>query len=216
MSKDIEKKPVKLASILVCGSSNFTDPNFVYSLLSMMNIQLKDSNAKIGYIYTSNFSGASQYARIWADMENERNIGTEGYNRIVIKEHVFDLHLEEKNHTFFEEAVIPGPVLKNDQFFKKGQEELTNLKINMVMAFPNNTGKLGASTINIKRFADLAKVPFLNCADAYKMLLAKQKQALEEEVAKRQNRENVRVQIVDNEEPTIKMAPSLINRRRQR
>lgn len=213
MSKDIENEKPKLASILVCGSSNFTDSNFVYSLLSMMNIKLKEMGSQIETIYTSKFSGASQYARTWADIENERNIGTASYKKIVIREHEFDLHLEEKNHTFFEEAEIPSPVLKNDPFFKKGQEQLTALKINMIMAFPNNTGKLGASTVNIKRFAGLAKVPFLNCADAYKMLLEKQKKVLEDEIARKQSKD-IHVQ-KPNEEQEIRIAPSLINRRRQ-
>lgn len=205
----------KKASILICGSQDLTDKNFVFLMLSTVNTTLKNGGSQIGEIYTSRFSGACKFAKTWVTIHNE-NCSKE--ERIAIKEHQFDLHLESKGHSFFEEVDIPLPVLKSDEFYKKGQEQLISTGVNMVMAFPNNTGKMGASTANIKRFALLANVRFLNCADAYRTL---QQKALEEasKVAK-ENKERhaankgFKMAYQEAEEETIQITqPVLANRR---
>lgn len=190
-------KSIKKASILVCGSSDFTDKNFVFSMLSLIDRSLQDLGSKISVIHTSGFSGASKFAKIWVDLENERNISNKNYQKIEIKEHTFDLQLEAKNHSFYEDAIIPQPVLNNDTFYKKGQEQILKSGVNYVMAFPNNTGKMGPSTANIKRFAELSNITVFNCAEAYRLLQAKM-----EEVKKEAEDENIQIS-----------QPTLTNRR---
>ncbi len=204
----------KKASILICGSKDLTDKNFVFLMLSTVNTTLKNGGSQIGEIYTSRFSGACKFAKTWVTIHNENCAKEE---RIAIKEHHFDMHLESKGHSFFEEVDIPLPVLKNDEFYKKGQEQLISTGVNMVMAFPNNTGKMGASTANIKRFSLLANVRFLNCAEAYRTL---QQKALEEasKVAqenkeKKANSSGFRM-VNQQDEETIQITqPVLANRR---
>lgn len=199
MSKEI-KKP----AILVCGSSDLTDKNFVFTMLSLVNSKLQLGGSQIGVIHTSGFAGASKFAKLWVELENERNISNKTYQRIELKEHTFDMQLESRNHSFYEDASLPIPVLRNDPFYKKGQEQILKTGIHFVMAFPNNTGKMGPSTANILRFAEMANIHKIDCAAAYRLL---------QDCQKKVEREH-QINSASSDEENIRISqPTLVNRR---
>lgn len=157
------------AKILICGSSHLTDKNFVIETLNMLNMLLwRNFNCGITEIHTSRFSGACEFARDWAELYNENAPANQ---RIKIKEFTFDTLVEKQNHSFFNEAEIPSPVLPEDDFFVKGKEELIRSGIRHIMAFPNEKNEVGVSTNNILRFAELAEIKPFNCRELYNNLL---------------------------------------------
>lgn len=169
MQKETQKK-IKRASILVCGSSHFTDENFVFETLKTFNSLLANQfNSSIGCVHTSQFSGSCSFARIWVDIQNERHSQEK---KIILKDATLDMILEKNNHSFFDEAEIPLPVLQADPFFQKGKEAMQLAGINLVFVFPDDDGKVGVATRNIQRFAELATIKVMDCSEHYREQLA--------------------------------------------
>jgi len=153
------KNKIDGVNLMVCGSQRFDDHEFVFSTLDSFHQQTRGN---IRRVFTSKFSGACEYARDWTQRTNKILVPSE---KIEIVDYAFDMVLEQKNHSFYEDAEIPPFAIANDPFFKKGQAELMSKGVNFVICFPNAEGKLGASTANIKRFADLADIPYFNCSE---------------------------------------------------
>ena len=151
-------------NVMVCGSQKFDDQEFVFGTLDTFYASTKGNIRKI---YTSKFSGACEFAREWTSRMNNT---LSADKHIEVVDYAFDMVLEQKNQTFYEDSEIPPFALSNDPFFRKGKEELISKGVNLVMCFPNLEGKLGASTANIKRFADLAKIPYFNCSELYELV----------------------------------------------
>lgn len=163
-------------NILVCGSQKFDDESFVFGMLDNFYLQ---SKGKVSKVFTSQFSGACEFARNWVEQMNERL-------RVIAKENnlgnppviqsgdcTFDMLLLERNGSLYEQLEIPEFLIQNDPFYKKGAELISQNHINLVMAFPNQLGILGASTYNINRFAKLAGIGdyILDCSEALKQLI---------------------------------------------
>lgn len=151
-------------NLLVCGSQQFEDKAFVFGLLNQLYEATQHS---ITNLYTSNFSGACQYAREWLELTNAE---LPKEKKIIHHDCTFDMHLSNQNISFYDEADIPSTIIKNDPFFIKGKELLSVNKVNMACAFPNQEGVMGASTRNIQRFCQLGEIKFLNGIEAYKLL----------------------------------------------
>lgn len=163
-------------NILVCGSQKFNDESFVFGMLDSFYLQ---SKGKVNKVFTSQFSGACEFARNWVEQMNERlsiiakenNLG----NPPVIQsgDCTFDMLLLERNGSLYEQLDIPDFLLQNDPFYLKGKELISQNHINLVMAFPNPQGILGTATYNIKRFAGLAGIGdrILDCSEALKQLI---------------------------------------------
>lgn len=169
-AKNNKSSKIKL---LVCGSKQFEDKAFVFGMLNSLFIQ---TGGGISTIYTSKFSGACQYAREWLEIQNS-SLPAEA--KIEHKDCTFDMHLAKKNISFYEEADLPEAIIQSDPFFQDGQEKLMTSGVNAVIGFPNDQGNMGPATINIKRFAKLSGVSFINGVDAYDML--KQQRLSEEQ-----------------------------------
>lgn len=178
----MQEKQTQGFNILICGSQQFHERGIVYGMLDAWN---EETGGMIGSIMTSRFSGACEYAREWIDLKKEQ-----GQN-IEHKSFVLDMHLEQKNSTLYEEMSIPSFVLQNDPFFVKGKELLLENKINLVFAFPNAEGKLGAATSNICRFAQLAQINYFDCSDALRAVI--------EERAKQEDKEEVKADVKEAE-----------------
>jgi hypothetical protein len=155
------KNKIAGLNVLVCGSQKFDDQEFVFCTLDTFYASTKGNIRKI---YTSKFSGACEFAGEWA---KRKNATLPAEQHIEISDYVFDMVLEQKNQAFYEDSEIPPYAIANDPFFRKGKEQLMSKGVNLVMCFPNLEGKLGASTANIKRFADLANIHYFNCAELY-------------------------------------------------
>jgi hypothetical protein len=149
-------------NVLVCGSTKFEDRSFVYGILDALYNQM---NGNLSGVITSRFSGASSFAKEWA-INLKDTVGAD----ISILEYNFDGLLEEKNVTLYEDPNLPEFIIKNDDFFQRGKERLIESGVKAVLAFPNAEGILGAATLNIKRFAQLASIPCLDCVQAHEMI----------------------------------------------
>jgi hypothetical protein len=160
----------KTGNILICGSQNFNDRDFVHKMLDTYYIK---SEGNVSTIYTSRFSGACEMAREWVAETNEFLRG-QGKTESLIKHRdcTFDMLLAQNNQSIYEDLNIPEYIVKHDPFFNQGKEQLIQAGVNLVFAFPNPEGILGPSTHNIVRFAQLASVPFFDCSEALKAILA--------------------------------------------
>lgn len=145
-------------NVLVSGSQKLDDSAFVKNTLNTFFMQ---TNGNIQSVFTSRFSGACAYAAEWV---KEQNILLPPDKKIALKDCTFDFHLTKKNQSLYEQLDIPEFILRNDPFFQDGKSLLISNKINLVMAFPNPEGKLGPSTQNIQRFAELAQIPVFDCS----------------------------------------------------
>lgn len=161
-------------NILICGSQKFSDESFVFGMMDQI---YKAYNGRIDTIATSKFSGSCEYVRKWIANTNEAikefsTLNKNGFQHGLIKglDCTFDMHLEKENISLYEELNIPEFIIQNDPFFQKGKELLIEKNINLILAFPNKEGILGASTENIRRFAKLANLEqtFFDCSQAYK------------------------------------------------
>jgi hypothetical protein len=171
------KKVDSGANILICGSQKFDDQAFVFGALGTLYEQ---SNGNIRKIFTSKYSGACEFAREWVNFMNSK---LPAEKQIKIDDYKFDMILEEKNQSFYEDAEIPAFAVANNPFFKKGQEELSSRGVSFVVCFPNKEGKLGASTQNIHRFAELGGIPVIDCSAMLAMIHQfREEKAQEEEV----------------------------------
>lgn len=159
-----KKNSPRKINILVCGSKQFEDKAFVFGMLNNLFIQ---TGGGISTISTSKFSGACQYAREWLEIQNS-NLPSDA--KIEHQDCTFDMHLAKQNVSFYEEADLPEVVIQNDPFFQEGKEKLITSGINAVVAFPNSEGEMGPATNNIRRFADLSDIAFINGIDAYNLL----------------------------------------------
>lgn len=155
-------------NILICGSQRFDDENFVYGMLDAFYDQVRGN---ISNIITSRSSGTCQFAKEWVEWTND-----EEKTNILVKEFEFDMALASKNQSLYEQIEIPDVILRNDEFFQKGKDSLISSGANLIFAFPNKEGILGASTLNIKRFAQLADRPFLDCSEALELINAHRSQ----------------------------------------
>lgn len=151
-------------NILVCGSQRFDDEPFVSGMLDQVYDRF---NGLIDNLIVSRFSGACTFAKQWAEYKNEH----EGAH-IGIKDFAFDMVLEPKNTSLYEQVEIPTFILRSDDFFQRGRECLIQSGAKCIVAFPNREGILGAATLNIQRFANLAEIPVLDCSDALRMIHA--------------------------------------------
>ncbi len=150
-------------NLLVCGSQQFQDDIFVYETL---NNFFEMTKGNIRAIHTSKFSGACEFAKIWVEKTNEIR-----HTKIIVKDDVmFDMHLSKNNVDFYDKFEIPLELAKENPFFKKGKELLMTKEINLIMAFPNQTGSLGSSTKNILKFAELARIKVFDCSDLLKKI----------------------------------------------
>lgn len=150
-------------NILICGSQRFDDKSFVFGMLDAFYKQGPD----ITNIITSRFSGACQFATEWVEIVNQKfdaNIG--------LKNCEFDFFLEAKNLSLYEQMVIPDFIMQEDPFFQKGKEKLMESGVKAILAFPNPEGQLGAATLNIQRFAQLAGIGncFMDCSQALSLI----------------------------------------------
>lgn len=158
------KNKINGMNVLVCGSQKFEDQNFVFSTLDTF---YTSSKGNLRRIFTSKFSGACEFARSWAE---QKNASIPKDQHIDVVDYAFDMALEKKNQSFYEEVNIPAYALQNDPFFKSGKELLISKGVSIVMCFPNQEGKLGASTHNIQRFANLADIPVFDCSQLLSLI----------------------------------------------
>jgi len=172
-------------NILICGSEKFSDESFVFGMMDQI---FRAYEGNIETVYTSKFSGSCEFVRNWVSSTNEsieklnvhlldefkKTYGTtKGFvphKYIQASDCTFDMHLAKENISLYEELDIPEFIIQNDPFFQKGKELLMQNHIQMILAFPNPEGVLGASTQNIQRFAKLAHIDncFFDCSKAYK------------------------------------------------
>lgn len=161
MSNNTQKNQDEGFKVLICGSQRFDDQSFVFGMLDALY-----GACDVGTIVTSRFSGSCEYARQWTEIMYSRG------KHIYCQDFDFDDELGQRNISLFEQENIPDFVLSNDPFFQKGKNKLLELKPDVVLAFPNPENELGAATLNIRRFANLAGLGnnFLNCAEALELV----------------------------------------------
>lgn len=161
------KQNEKGLNILICGSQKFDDESFVFG---MMDSIYKAYHKKIDTIYTSKFSGSCQFVSNWVATLNESIPDNE--SKIKLADCTFDMHLSKENISLYEDYDLPAFIYENDPFFQQGKEMLLKSNVNLILAFPNKEGILGASTKNIRRFAELANLnkSFFDCSKAYEKL----------------------------------------------
>lgn len=163
------------AQILICGSQNFEFSGFVHNTLNFFDFLFKEkNNVHIKQVYTSQVSGACEYAREWVEHKNE---SLSDDQKIRVKDYTFSLLTDENNSHIFDELEIPEHVLVNDEFFIRGKEKLQSLNVNYIIAFPNPDGIIGAHTQNIIRFAQLANVKVLDASEIMKKFVANKLEA---------------------------------------
>lgn len=151
-------------NILICGSQKFDDENFVFGMLDAL---VMSSNVPINGVITSKFSGACYFAKEWVEYRNSQ---LDDKNKIKLFNFDFDMQLAKENTSLYEQLEIPDIILRNDPFFQKGKESLIKSGASIVLAFPNKEGKLGAATLNIKRFATLAQIQTMDCSEAFELM----------------------------------------------
>ncbi len=156
------------ATVLVCGSKAFEDRALVFGLLSSLKEQLT-----IETIVSGDFTGASKFAKEWAD-ENNINYKTHNF---------FSDKNDKKTTSFYDTSVLPVEVLSYDKAFVNAKEELISEGVDMLMSFPNKSFDLGVATKNLTALAQLAGIPALDGAEAYKNILQHQEEVKEASIA---------------------------------
>lgn len=164
---------LKGANILICGSQQFDSPQDVMNSLNML---YSLSNGRIRKIFTSRFSGACEYARKWAESLN-RHMPED--KKVEIVDYYFDNHLNKKNNQLYNQIDLPEFAIKESSFFQEAKEMLIAKGVNVVLAFPNKEGVLGASTLNITRAAELASIKILDCSKLIPVMEQKAKEMKE-------------------------------------
>ncbi len=171
-----QQRQVKGLNILVCGSQKFDDPAFVFQLLGLMYQQF---NGAIRTIYTTQFAGSCQYARVWAETTNKF---LPEDKKIKVVDYLFDSVLEPKNNSLYEEMEIPKGGVERSDFFQEVKEKIVSMGVNVVMAFPNKEGEIGVSTKNICLAANMCEpnssIKILECNTALKVLNNKAEEKL--------------------------------------
>lgn len=165
-------------NVLICGSQNFNDRNFVFGMMDA----LVDSGFPIANLVVGKFSGACEFAQQWLENHNEKR---QKGHRIGLKDFDFDMHLGNANLSLYEQIDIPDIVLNTDTFFLRGKEQIIKKDVKLVLAFPNQSGELGPSTKNIVRFATMAKVKHLDCSEALE-LIEQHRKTKEQELYKKE------------------------------
>ena len=148
-------------TVLVAGSERFTDRGFVIGMLDQLYLALIENyNMPIGKVISGNFTGASLFAKEWAE-ENK------------IKYESKDFFPKDSLNSFYDNEKLPESVLLNHPAFKKAKDELINSGTNILMAFPNPENELGITTTNLIQLAEISGQikPFL-CNEALKQVLA--------------------------------------------
>ncbi len=154
MNNKLEQRIPKGRNVLICGSQQFQDPAFVFMALETIY-----QKTGIRQIVTSKFSGACEFARMWAEQKNAQ-LGSNEQIRIL--DFAFDTSIGKKLSSFYE-TDIPRFALESSPFYQQGKESLIGSNVNLVVAFPNQEGVLGVATKHIVRFAELATIENLNC-----------------------------------------------------
>jgi hypothetical protein len=158
------KNKLKGVNVLISGSQKFDDQSFVFQTLETFFTQ---TNGNIRRVFTSKFAGACEFARVWVDNKNDK---LDSDSRIEVSEFTFDGFLQKKNQSLYDQLDIPEYAIQNAKFFQEGKEKLMANGVNLVLAFPNPEGILGASTRNIARFASLAEIQVFDCSALLQMV----------------------------------------------
>ena len=138
------------ARLLVCGSQNFDDRSFVYSVLDAFLARLN-----VGAVISGPFDGADSLAREWAMARQ-------------IPHHPLDLRPEDlRLHSFFDSRPIPKSVLINDALTMRGAKRLQSLSVDAMLAIPRPSGQLGPMATNLMHIADVLEIPCFNGSDAF-------------------------------------------------
>lgn len=140
--------------ILICGSSNFDDSTFVCGLLD--KLQEKVGHENMGSIISGPFSGTSKFAREWAKDNKVQYISHNFFN--------------DTTYELFDEKAIPEFVINSDPIFLKEKDNLMSYGVNMVIPFPNRTGKYGVTTSNILRLSQSMGLKVLPGEEAYQKI----------------------------------------------
>lgn len=167
------KDEQKGLNILICGSQNFDLDGFVDGVLSSFYNYYQSKGYFFQQIYTSQVSGACQFARNWIHRKNDELSQTDPSLIIKNKDYTFSILNSENGHSFYDDLVIPRFILENDEMFIKGKEKIQQFKVHQVLAFPNEKGIIGAHSRNVVRFANLAKIPVIDCSDLLKDYIIK-------------------------------------------
>ncbi len=172
-----QQRQVKGLNILVCGSQKFDDPAFVFQMLTLMYQQF---NGAVRTIYTTQFAGSCEYARVWAESTNKF---LPEDKKIKVVDYLFDSVLEPKNNSLYEEMDIPNGATQRSDFFQEVKEKIVSMGVNVVLAFPNKEGELGVSTKNIclasKMCEPSSSIKILECDKALKVLSNKAQEKLQ-------------------------------------
>lgn len=152
----------KKAKILICGSQNFQWGGFVFNTLELFHIAMQQRGSHIGQVYTSQMSGACNFAREWLEYKNEH---LPDDLKMQTKDYTFSLFSDKNNNHLYDELDLPDFILQNDPFFSKGKEKLLEMQVTYIIAFPNPEGIIGAHTRNIMRFAELADIKVIDASE---------------------------------------------------
>lgn len=149
-------------TVLVAGSERFEDRGFVIGLLDQLQVSLIEKHGiRIGKVISGNFTGASLFARQWAE-END------------IKYESKDFFPKDSLNSFYNTEKLPEAVLLHHPAFKKAMDELIQSGTNILMAFPNPENQLGITTTNLVQLAEMTKkIMHFPCDAALREVLAK-------------------------------------------
>lgn len=121
------KEEKKGLNILICGSQNFDLDGFVDGILTGFYDFHKSKGYVFQQIYTSQVSGACQFARNWIQRKNDEISRIDPSLIMKNKDYTFSILNNENGHSFYDDLVIPRFILENDEMFTKGKEKSNNL-----------------------------------------------------------------------------------------
>lgn len=143
---------IKGVKLMICGSQNFEDRKFVYGLLNQLSLKIP-----VEAVFAGSFSGASQFAREWAD---ENKVKFEILN-------IFD----DVSYSFYDGKKLPKTIVKNASEFSNIQQKFLELGVQLIIPCPNKEGRLGATTSNIVSIAQEMGMRVMDGELAYQRIL---------------------------------------------
>lgn len=146
-------------NLLICGSSNVTNPDFLNNILESEYLSLKLIEQKygvlIGSVFVGKKTGTDAIVRKWALSKG-------------IKIEDFTPPNSKAAASVFDSDCVPQMVISRDKNFYDGAKVLKKLGINKGIIIPNSVGKLGAVPRNMTRMLKLAEIPYIDGSEHYK------------------------------------------------
>jgi hypothetical protein len=147
----------KKLSFCIVGSEDFKDSSFATSLLEQLYLQTGENVGQLHYV---SVPGVAASLKEWASSHH-------------IDVHPIQLQPLLKWKTLPDGVELPTFAVKADRYYQEGGRLLKSLRIDLVVALPDNEGNIIAVAKDFKIFSELAEISYFNCSELFRFVKIK-------------------------------------------